>query len=188
MATKKYISDYRMENVLDEKTGKLRTVPVYRGDLYSFISSEEDVKKGTLIFVIATVTAFVVLVATLLVNARCARVIYVSLPVAALVFPVYGCMASMLRLLNVKEQVSREHSDKLAGRYTSSSFFMMLLSGISVIGHIVYICLGRETWPDELFLIGAAVIFACGAVMFLNRKLISMEKTGSAKIVYDDED
>lgn len=188
MVTRKYISDYRMENVLDEKTGKLRTVPVYRGDLYSFIEDETVVKKAKKLYTILSILQTVILFCTLMVNSGAARTFYVSLPAAGMVIPVYYCLASMLRLLTAKESFSREHADKLSMRYTTSSFAVVLLSGVSIVGHIVYICLGKAEPLDMLFLLGTVLMFVCGLLMFIKRNMIASEKTGSAKIVYDDED
>ena len=62
---------------------------------------------------------------------------------------------------------------------TNSIFFFTCFSGLSIVGHIVYWCLQGETAKDLLLLIGAAVIFACGLVMFLNRKNLEMTQTGT---------
>ena len=179
MVSGKYAADYRLENELNPRTGKLRTVPVYRGALFSFVRDEKTVAKMRLLYPLLTGLCVLVYFGLLMTNTRAGHTAYVMLPLAPLCFPLLYAMAGCWRLLTAKAQVTREHKDKLVNRLAATSACMMGFSGASVIGHIVYWCLYGEERGDLLLLVGAALIFACGLVMFLNRKNLEMTQTGT---------
>ena len=179
MISGKYAADYRLENELNPRNGKLRTVTVYRGPLFSFVRSEAIIKKMRLLYPLLTGLSVLIYAGLLFTNTAAGHTFYVMLPIAPLCFPLLYAMAGCWRLLTAKAQVTREHRDKTQNRLAATSACMMGFSGASVIGHIVYWCLNGEKKEDLLLLFGAAVIFVCGLVMFLNRKNLEMTQTGT---------
>ena len=179
MISGKYNADYRLENELDPRTGKLRTVPVYHGPLFSFVREGKTVANMRRLYPILTGAACLVYFALLTTNTAAGRTAYVLLPFAALCFPLLYAAMGCYRLITAKGQVTREHKDKIQNRLAGASACIMGFSGASIVGHIVYWCLNGETAGDLLLLVGALVIFGCGLSMFLLRKNLEMTQTGS---------
>ena len=179
MVTRKYTPDYRLENEVNPQSGRIRTVPVYRGPLFSFVCGTETVARMRKTYPALTALAILVYGALLFTNTAAGRTMYVMLPFAPLCFPLLYAAMGCFRLLTAKEQVTREHKDKTGDRLSGASAVMMGFSGVSLVGHIVFWCLHGETWQDFLLLLGTAVIFGCGLAMFLLRKNLRMEQTGT---------
>ena len=89
MVSRKYASDYRLENV-EGKNGKIVTKPVYRGDLFGFSKSKEEVKRLKVIFIATTIIEWCLYFSSVLINTRAGRALYVSLPFLAVAFPLLG--------------------------------------------------------------------------------------------------
>ena len=179
MISTKYAPDYRLENEVDPATGKIRTVPVYRGPLFSFCQEQQTAARMKRLFPLLTglsVLAYVLLLTT---NTAAGRTMYVMLPFAGLCFPLLYAALGCWRLLTAKAQVTREHRDKIEHRLTGSAAAMLALAGISLAGFCVYAIVRGAQGQDFLLAAGTAVIFGCGLAMFLLRKNLHMEQTGT---------
>jgi len=176
MVTRKYTADYRLENELDPKTGRLVTRAVYRGDWFGFSAAPEAVaglkKRDTVCGVLAALC----FAAGLALNAPATRTMYVLLPFALLLFPLYYTLAGCRRLVTAKERVTREHRDKICDRLPASSLFLMILSALSAAGSVIRWAALGAVWRDLLLLLAAALIFVCGLLIFLRRGLLAMRK------------
>jgi len=181
MVTRKYTSDYRLENSVDPKSGRLVTRPVYRGDWYGFLEPPETVARTRKTYLVCTGAAALAFLAALSLNAPATRVLYVLLPFALLLFPVYYAAAGCRRLVTAGERMTREHRDKIYDRLCSATLFLMIFSGASALGHAVMWALRGESVRDAIFLALTLVIFAAGLVMFRARRLLRLEKTGTAR-------
>ena len=89
MVSGKYAGDYRLENVKN-RNGKTVTKAVYRGEIFGFEKAGDDLKRTRRIFLISTVCEWIFLIAFLLINSDKGRVMYVSLPLIAVAFPLLG--------------------------------------------------------------------------------------------------
>ncbi len=181
MVSRKYTSDYRLENVVDPRTGRLRTRPVYRGEYYRFRAAPAAVRGTKRLYLLASLLCTACFLAPLFSNAPSGHAMYVMLPFAALVFPVFYLLAGCRRLVAAKERVTREHRDKITDRLRGASLSACILSGISAAGHVVYWILNGSSLCDALFLLAAAVIFALSLVMFCQRARLEMEPCGPAQ-------
>lgn len=179
MVSRKYTPDFRLENEVDPRSGRIRTVPVYRGPLFSFVRDAQAVARMRRIYPALTALAVLIYGALLFTNTAAGRTMYVMLPFAPLCFPLLYAAMGCFRLLTAKGQVTREHKDKTGDRLSAASAVMTGLSGVSFVGHIVFWCLHGEALQDFLLLLGTAVIFGCGLAMFLLRKNLEMVQTGS---------
>ena len=179
MVSTKYAPDYRLENVVDPATGKLRTVPVYRGPLFSFSRERETVARMKRLYPILTGLSVLVYALLLTTNTAAGRTMYVMLPFAGLCFPLLYAVLGCRRLLTAKAQVTREHRDKIEHRLAGSAAAMLALAGISFAGFCVYAILRGAQGQDFLLAAGTAVIFCCGLIMFRLRKNLCMEQTGT---------
>ncbi|MGN1163865.1 MAG: hypothetical protein ACI4S4_03560, partial [Candidatus Ornithospirochaeta sp.] len=112
MVSGKYASDYRLENV-EGRNGKIVTKPVYRGDLFSFSRTNEEVRRTKVIFAVSTVAEWIFFFVSILLNTRAGRAMYVSLPFLAVAFPLLGQSDAVWTLVSSKESVIRSVKDKI---------------------------------------------------------------------------
>ena len=175
MVSRKYTGDYRLENITTA-SGKLKTVPVYKGDWFTFACDEVGIRRIRRSYPAFSLVIALLFLLVLLLNAPSGHIYYVMAPFAAMIFPVFFALAAARRLLTAKDKVTREHRDKLVNRYISVSLFLMVFSALSTVGHIVYCFAAAPVWKDFLSLGCAAAICALAAWMFFNRKQLYMQK------------
>lgn len=196
MISSKYASDYRLENVADPKTGKLKTKAVYRGDWFRFEKPAELVKKRKILFTALTCVLIAVFIAVLMLTGGAERnrdvkaleQIYVLVPFVGLLFPIYYLVGAVIRMWAVREKATRAEKDRIAGRITGAAVAAIVLAGVSFVGHIVSWALNGETKTDIVLLILTAAVIAICIVMLVFRNDLVMEKCGTARISYPDED
>jgi len=175
LVSRKYTGDYRLENITTP-SGKVKTVPVYRGEWFAFVCPENEIRPMKLKYTLSSALVTLLFILVLLLNAPCGHIYYVMVPFAAMVFPVFFSLAAARRMLTAKEKVTREHRDKLVNRYISVSLFLMVFSGLSVVGHIVYCFTTTPVARDFISLGAAAAICALSVWMFFGRKQLRMHK------------
>ncbi len=175
MVSRKYTGDYRLENITTP-SGKVKTVPVYRGEWFAFVCPETDIKRLKLKYIVSSLLITLLFILVLTLNAPCGHTYYVMVPFAAMIFPVFFSLAAARRMLTAKDKVTREHRDKLVNRYISVSLFLMVFSALSAAGHIVYYFSALPTARDFISLGSAAAICALSAWMFAGRKQLRMQK------------
>ena len=181
----KYASDYRLENV-EGKNGKIVTKPVYRGDLFSFSRTEDEVRKTKIIFAVSTASEWVFFFLSILINTRAGRAVYVSLPFLAAAFPLLGQSDAVWALLSAKESVIRSVKDKITERTVTWVFLVLFFSLSSFIGHIVFWIRNGEGAMDVVFLILTLLMVASSWNLFLKRKDLEMKKTGTTVLPKKD--
>ena len=179
MVSRKYLGDYRLENRVDPKSGKLKTVPVYRGAWFAFTADAAAVRRAKQIYPALSVLCAALFLAELLLNAPCGHAVYVTLPFAAMVFPIFFCLAGSRRLLTAGDKVTREHADKIQRRFASSSFMMVLFSAISSAGHLLYFCRAGLRAPDAISFLMALGILLSAVAMFRGKDALQMNPIGT---------
>ena len=196
MVSTKYTSDYRLENVVDPRTGKLVTKAVYRGDWFCFEKPAALVRQRKILFTILVGLITAAFIGALLltgINERNQDMIaiekyYVIIPFVGLMFPIFFMGTAAVRMWRATDKVTREHRDKISDRFAATGISAAILSGVSVIGHIVSWAINGETVTDMIFLGITLIILAASLVIFLLRKDLSMIQCGTARIAYPDED
>jgi len=111
----------------------------------------------------------------------------VILPFVGMIFPICFLITALYRAWRAGEQLTREQKDRITGRFAATNLIILILSGISLIGHIVSWALNGETATDLALLGFTAVICAAAAVMFAFKSGFSTEKCGTARIESDPE-
>lgn len=186
MITNKYAQDYRLENRIDAK-GRTVTKAVYIGKYYTFEKSEEEVRSGRTVLLIAGIAAVVMLALGLAVynNKGFAAQYYTLVPFLLCAFPLIYLAIALYSILTFKEKCTREQRDHIADRVAKCGFVGMLFSGISVVGILVSAGLkigGVEERPvganDVIFIVAALLLFAAFLTVFLRRKVVSMKEIG----------
>ena len=168
--SKKYLSDYRIDEKPDPATGRVQREVVYQGEYYTFLLQDAALRKAKILFGALVLLCVAALILALTANAPCARRWYVSMPLVVMVFPLFFLAESCVIFYTAKEQVTREKKEKITGRATRCAALCAFFSLFSVAGHIVSMVLYKETAEDIRYLAGAAVILACSAVMLVRRK------------------
>lgn len=181
----KYASDYRLENI-EGKNGKIVTKPVYRGDLFSFSKTEDEVKKVKVIFAVSTLVEWILFFVSIILNTRAGRAMYVSLPFLALAFPLLGQSDGVWTLLTAKDKVIRSVKDKITEKMVTWIFLVFFFSICSFIGHLVFWVRNGEGVMDVVFLILTLLILAASWNLFLKRKDLEMKKTGTTVLPEKD--
>ena len=195
LVTTKYASDYRLENVVDPRSGKLVTKAVYRGDWFRFVEPAALVKKRKILFTVLFGLIAALYIGALLLTGVTERVqnvaaleqFYVMVPFAALIFPMFYMGTSVIKLWRAKDKVTREHRDRIINRFGATSIAAAILAGASLIGHIVSWVLNGEKPRDLVLLVFTVLIIAMAIVLFVRKTDFRMEQCGTAKIEYPDE-
>ncbi len=196
MVSTKYTSDYRLENVVDPRTGKLVTKAVYRGDWFCFEKPAALVRQRKILFTILVGLLAAAFIGALLltgINERNQDVIaieqyYVIIPFVGLMFPIFFMGTAAVRMWRATDKVTREHRDKIGDRFAATGISAAILSGVSAIGHIVSWAINGETVTDMIFLGITLMILAASLAIFFLRRDLSMVQCGTARIAYPDED
>lgn len=176
---KKYVQDYRLENRVG-RDGKLRTVPVYKGDWFDFTADPASVARAKTTYPALIAASGVLLLYLLIFTNHMDNQWYVVLPAAfSLIFWLFAAL-SVYRLLRAKGPVTREHKDKLYDRMAPMSLIFTILLGLCSVGSVVGLILLGVTWQRVVYLIAALLCTVFGLLMFLGRKVLRMEKTDKA--------
>lgn len=176
LASKKYVSDYRLENQPSPKNGRVKTVPVYRGQCYVYDADRPSLRQSQIFFTVATAISLAAFLLVLMLNAPCGHAMYVMMPFSALVFPLFFAAASCLRLWQKGEWFTREHRDKTGQRLNTCALVMAILSCMSLVGHIVYACVTGFAAKDFISLACAAVVLCAAASMLSRRRELNMHE------------
>ena len=176
MAGKKYISDYILEDRADSKTGRIRSVAVYRGAWYAFVCDEKQLKKTKKHFSVLTLLCVPAFFIPLCVNAPCCHVWYTLFPFVGMLFPVFYLLRAWIRLLMAKDCVTREHRDKLTNRYSAVSMVLTLFAVAELIALAVYGLRVGLSWSDGIYALCALTVGGCALAMFLRRKELAMRE------------
>ena len=187
MVSKKYTSDYRLENV-EGKNGKIVTKPVYRGDLFGFSKSQEEVKRLKSIFVVSTIIEWCLYVFSILINTRAGRAMYVSLPFLAIAFPLLGQSDAVWTFASTKGDATRMIKDKITEKLVSWIFMVLFFAFCSIIGHIVFWIRNGESVIDAVYLVLTVLLVFLSWNLFKKRKDLEMKKTGTTVLPEKEDD
>lgn len=163
MVSRKYTKDYRLEPYLDRK-GRLRDRAVYCGLYYTFCEDRGKVRKAA--WQLTALNAIATLSVVLPMCFRCDyfRQFYLVLPQAFLFLPLYFLWAAIYRVFTAEEKVTQEHRDKIMNRLPTAGVFLLIFSGVSVVGTVVYAVIGILRGADW-FAAACAVIRLVPAVL-----------------------
>ena len=180
MAARKYLGDYIIEDQLDPKTGRLKSVAVYTGKWFAFTHDGETMRRLRRRCYALTAVCAALFIAGLLTAAPCCRTMYVILPYAVLEFPIFYAAAGCARLKRAEGAITREHRDKIANRLPTAALLILIFSGVSAAGCIVRAFITGMTARDVVFLLCAAAMAACGALLLAQRRLLVPQETDAS--------
>jgi len=128
----KYASDWRLENV--EKNGKVKTVPVYRGDWYRF-TYPDKAASFRVRAAVCTVLLVVTALATLFFRIDTFRTWYANMPYYISLFFLIFLADTVIRHFRAGSgRIKREDAEKIWSRFMIDSFFGLFFVSASIIG------------------------------------------------------
>ncbi len=186
MGIRKYIKQYRLENVPDKK-GKLVTRAVYKGDWFVYRETGEVLKKARTTVAVSTAVCIVAMITALLFfrNKGVTSQYYTLIPFAVCFLPLLYLSIAAYNVMITGEgkKVDLEHKDGIHDRIAKSSLGIMIFDGLCIIGIVVSLVLkmtGSDTRPftanDAVFSAASAVMFAGALIAFSARKKLDMVK------------
>ena len=178
MVSRKYVGDYRLENVTDRR-GKLKTVPVYRGPLFRFTADEKTLKaaKGRCLALTVLLTA--ALLVTLVLHSELLQRIYVVMPLVLSILPTALIWAGVYHLFTAGPALPRDKSDKIHNRFAGWSIVLLALSVLSLLGQAAAYFSGFPVAAGIPITLSTAVMIACAFWLFAGKKDLLTEEIPS---------
>lgn len=176
MAARKYVSDYRLEKHI-LPNGKVESVPVYQGAYFTFVHPAE-IRRLHKCLLATCLAVFALLVPMFLDNTRLGRTIYVILPAAAVLVPLYLLLASARRLGFTEDPFTREHRDKTDNRIRGASVALTVTLAATCAGTVLHFILNGIA-SDEIFCAACLMLALAASIPLLRmRKLARTKETG----------
>ena len=182
MKERKYKEDWVNETRFDEKTGKEKRIPVYRGDWFRFSAHQS---KRTLILeaLVPWIGFAVLLILYFKLNFPGATVLYVFLPAALSLFPLLYWILGIAALFRTEDKMTRLQKENGIGRVLRSAAGCAIFSLAALIGNIVFLFAGFQAdreWPGTLMLL-LAFLTACVTVSrFRGKNRLTVREEASA--------
>ena len=179
MVSKKYVGDYRLENVLD-RHGRLKTVPVYRGPMFRFKAGEATLKSAKLRNVLLLAVSSAALLLPLLFPTEILSDIWAALPLAMCLLPTVLLWMGIYELFTAGEKVPRDKCDRIHNRFAGWSIVLVILSALSLLGQTAAY-LGGAAWKGLPVTLCTAVVTVCAVLVFRGRKDLELEEVPSGE-------
>lgn len=176
MAKGKYIKDYRIVESLTSR-GRIRLEPEYIGEPYVFATGWASARKIRNLALLLCGAGWLSFIGALLPNSAGMRTLYVSLPFAFSALPLGLLSSLLLGSLGVKEPIEHRLADRFDNRFPAQALAMTALPAASLLGEgILWLSGGTMLPGDAAFAPCAALLCACGAGCFLQRKKLRTRK------------
>ncbi len=174
MVSRKYVGDYRLENIPDRR-GKLKTVPVYRGPLFRFKAEETVLKRAKLRCLILTAAASAALLTTMLIHTELLQRLYVVMPLILCLFPAVMLWTGVYHLYTAGKTVPRDKCDKMHARFAGWSVVLLVLCVLSLLGQIAAYMNGAGG-KDAAVTVCTFIAIVCSALVFRGKSDLTMEE------------
>ena len=174
MVSRKYVGDYRLENV-PGRGGKLKTVPVYRGPLFRFKAEKQALRASRQRLLMLTCLASAALLVTMLLRTEMLTRIYVVMPLVLSILPMVLLWMGIYNLFTAGDSVRRDQSDRIHNRFAGWSVVLIVLSVFSLIGQITAF-LGSGDLSGLPVTVCTVVLLLCGVFIFRRKNDLLMEE------------
>ena len=173
LASKKYLADWRLENVQDDAKGKIVTKTVYRGEYFVF-ADEKLAHQARRIYPVGIAVCCACLTVLLSVNFPAGHQMYCMLPLVCCSIPLFFCVTGCFSLCAIKGPATREQRDHIGPRLTGTLFALMLFSGVSLIGQAIYAF--TVSWDDVSLWMAlcTVLLFTCALFLFRKKDCLTM--------------
>ena len=177
MKERKYKQDWVTETRVNDRTGKEKQVPVYRGPFFED-PFEGRKRERILAGLLPWVGYLLLLILYFRLDFPGSRVLYVFLPAALSLFPCLYWAMGLWSLLRAPERMTRLQKETGFGRVLRSAAGCAILMLAAVIGEAVYLLSGAEVsreGPGALMLLAGAGL-AVGTAAVFRRAFRQLEK------------
>ncbi len=175
MASRKYASDYRLEQHI-LPNGKTERIPVYEGRYFRFTASPQQLRFLQRLLFAGCGAILLLLLPMLLDNTRLGRTVYVILPAAFTMIPLYLLLASARRLRMAQSPFIREHRDKTDNRIRGASVALTVILGISCLGSVLHFILNGVARNELLPVVCLFLALGVSVVILRFRKTAHTEE------------
>lgn len=187
MGFKKYVSEYRLENVPNKK-GKLVTKAVYKGDYFVYRCGGEELKRARTSVVACCAVAVLSFIMALVFyrNTGFTSQYYTLIPLLACFLPLLYFVIAAYNVIVTGEgkKVDHEHKDGIHDRIAKCSVGIIILDGLNIFGILLAAILKAThlenrpfTFFDGGFMIASVALLAAAALAIGPRKKLEMVKT-----------
>lgn len=174
MTQRRYASDYRLEESVTPNGG-IETRRIYQGVYYRFCQEERVIRQSGKRLCLLCAGCLICLLPMLFNNSRIGRTIYVLLPVAFTLLPMYHGMAVGVRMCRYQEPLTRQMRDQTDLRLRSSGVWLTVMLGLDTAGVILYwMKMGLER-GEEVCAAGIAAAWLLSLIVFKMRKSAKTE-------------
>lgn len=168
MKERKYKEDWKNETRLDEKTGKEKRVPVYRGSWFEDRSGGG--KKPLVLSALLPWAGFLVLLVLYFrLGFPGSLILYIFLPAALSLFPCLYWAMGIWGLFRAPDKMTRLQKETGVGRVLRSAAGCAIFLSAALLGEIVFLFSGGNAaaeWPGILMLFAAALLGFATAARF----------------------
>lgn len=177
MAARKYVSDYRVEKHI-LPNGKVESTPVYQGMYFTFVQPADQIRRLRRSLLATCLAVFALLIPMFLDNTRLGRTIYVILPAAAALVPLYLLLASARQLGFPEDPFTREHRDKTDNRIRGASVALTVILAVTSAGTVLHFILNGIA-SDEIFCAACLILSLVASIPLLRmRKMAQTKEAG----------
>ncbi len=176
MSFRKYAGDYRLENV-PGRSGKLRTVAVYKGDGYGFSADDGELRRAKPQLIGCVLLFWLSQLIALSLNTRCARCMWVLMPQAFALLAFGFVTVGVWMLLRARLPMTREYAERMRDRFSGGALMAMLLNGAALIGSLIAAVMFRNELmlpADIIFVVLLALAQAACVLCFVRRSCVEV--------------
>ena len=138
---KRYMNDWVNETRIDEKTGREKRVPVYRGTWYVSGCGPREKRRLLLAVSAAFVLQAALPIVYFLLDFPGARTLYVFLPLAFALFPALYWMTGLHCAFRAQQRMTRAEHERSFARMLRSSAACAVFDGAALVGETILLIL-----------------------------------------------
>lgn len=186
MGVKKYIKDYRTEYIV-KPNGKPGAKAVYIGKYYAYKADGIVLARSKVLFLVCALLAVLCTLAPLCYNNAGSHVIYVALPNALALFPLFYLGTGVFNLFYCKPPLISEFKDKGPERVRRSSAGCAVLCAAAALTRLFCLIKSGFSVGDTVALVLLLAATASAVTMFLRRADLAVAEYDGLEDEEDEE-
>ena len=176
MSRNRYVGDYHLADTVDDR-GKIRTDVEYTGGLYSFSKEAETVRRTKIKSILLCAAGWLIYITAMFPVSTAMKTIYCAIPFVFIAVPLALLTGTAAAVFLLKERFIHKHADRIENRWPASSAFIVILSGIVLLGEAVNLIRGVELVSGDLvFALCAPALLLAGILAYRAGKNLKCEK------------
>ena len=176
MSRNRYVGDYHLADTVDDR-GKIRTDVEYTGGLYSFSKETEIIRRAKNKSILLCAAGWLAYITAMIPVSTAMKTFYCAIPFVFVAVPLALLTGTALAVYPLKERFIHKHADRIENRWPASSAFLVILSGIALLGEAVNLIRGQKLVSGDLvFTLCAPVVLLAGILAYRSGKDLHCEK------------